>query len=73
MNRDPMPTLDAFLSELLREEQRIKMHTVMEQNMNYIVLVSVAYAAQGKNKPRDMCFVQCYNCKGFCHLAKDCS
>ena len=44
MNRDPVPTLDACLSELLREEQRIKTHTVMEQNMNSSALVSVAYA-----------------------------
>ncbi|XP_027918140.1 uncharacterized protein LOC114177099 [Vigna unguiculata] len=73
MNRDPVPTLDACLSELLREEQRIKTHTVMEQNMNSSAPVSVAYAAQGKNKPRDMRSVQCYSCKGFGHLAKDCS
>ena len=73
MNRDSMPMLDACLSELLREEQRIKTHTVMEQNMNSTAPVSVAYAAQGKNKPRDMRSVQCYSCKGFGHLVKDCS
>ena len=73
MNRDHVPTLDACLSELLREEQRIKTHTVMEQNMNSTASISVAYATQGKNKLRDMCSIQCYNCKGFSHLAKDCS
>jgi len=73
MNRYPVPTLDACLSELLREEQRIKTHNVMEQNMNSTASVSVAYAAKEKNKPRDMCSVQCYSCKGFGHLTKDCS
>jgi len=45
MNRDHVPTLDACLSELLREEQRIIMHTVMEQNINSTTLITIAYVA----------------------------
>ncbi|WVY99059.1 hypothetical protein V8G54_031210 [Vigna mungo] len=39
MNRDPVPHLDACLSELLQEEQRITTHAVMEQHINSIAPV----------------------------------
>ncbi|XP_020214984.1 uncharacterized protein LOC109798946 isoform X4 [Cajanus cajan] len=45
----------------------------MEHKTNSCAPVNVAYAAQGRNKSRDMCSVQCYSCKGFGHIAKDCS
>ena len=44
----------------------------MEHKTNTSAPVNVAYAAQRRNKSRDMHFVQCYNCKGFGHIAKDC-
>ena len=72
MTRDLVPTLDAFLIELLQEEQHITTQAVMEHKINTSAPVNMAYATQGRNKSRDMCYVQCYNCKGFGHIAKDC-
>ena len=45
MNHHPVPSLDAWLSELLREEQRIVTQATMEHRANVSALVSVAYAA----------------------------
>ncbi|KAA8525327.1 hypothetical protein F0562_007182 [Nyssa sinensis] len=72
MNRHPVPSLDACLSELLREEQRIVTQAAMEHRANVSAPVSVAYAAQGRNKGRDMRAVQCFSCKAFGHIARDC-
>ena len=33
--------------------------------------VSVTYAAQKRNKGRDMCVVQCFSCKAISHIARD--
>jgi len=72
MNRHPVPSLDACLSELLREEQCIVTQAAMEHRANVIAPVSVAYAAQGKNKDRDMHAIQCFSCKAFGHITRDC-
>ncbi|KAJ9678122.1 hypothetical protein PVL29_022883 [Vitis rotundifolia] len=72
MNRHPVPSLDACLSELLREEQRIVTQATMEHQANVSAPVSVAYAAHGRNKGQDMCAVQCFSCKDFGHIARDC-
>ena len=45
MNRHLVPSLDACLSELLREEQRIVAQTAMEHRATISAIVSVAYAA----------------------------
>ena len=45
MNRHPVPSLDACLSELLREEQRIVTQAAMEHRATISAPVSVAYAA----------------------------
>ena len=45
MNRHPVPSLDAYLSELLREEQRIITQATMEHRPNVSAPVSVVYAA----------------------------
>ena len=50
MNCHPVPSLDAYLSELLHEEQHIVTQATMEHRANVSALVSVAYAAQGWNK-----------------------
>ena len=72
MNHDLVPTLDACLIELLQEEQHITTQAVVEHKTNTSSLLNMAYATQGRNKSRDMCSVQCYNCKGFGHIVKDC-
>ena len=72
MNRHPVPSLDACLSELLREEQRIVTQAAMEHRATVSAPVSVAYAAQGRHTGRDMRAVQCFSCKAFGHIARDC-
>ena len=47
MNRHLVPSLDACLSELLREKQRIVTQATMEHRANVSAPVSIAYAAQG--------------------------
>ena len=59
MNRDPVPSLDACLSEL-REEQNIVNQASMEHQANISAHVNVAYAAQGRNKGRDVCCSMLY-------------
>ena len=54
MNHHLIPSLDACLSELLREEQRIVTQATMKHWANVSAPVFVAYAAQGQNKGRDM-------------------
>ncbi|KAJ9675925.1 hypothetical protein PVL29_024747 [Vitis rotundifolia] len=72
MNRHLVPSLDAWLSELLREEQRIVTQATIEHRANVSAPVSVAYVAQGRNKGQDMHVVQCFSCKDFGHIARDC-
>ena len=72
MNHHPIPSLDACLSELLREEQRIVTQATMEHWANVSAPIFVAYAAQGQNKGQDMRAVQCFSCKDFGHIALDC-
>ena len=68
MNCHPVPSLDACLSELLREDQRIITQAAMEHRATVSAPVSVAYATQGRQMGRDMRAVQCFSCKAFDHL-----
>ena len=72
MNRHPVPSMDACLSELLREEQCIVTQAVMEHRAIVSAPISVAYAAKGRHTGRDMRVVQGFSCKAFGHIAPDC-
>ena len=71
--RTPSPSLDDCLNELLREEQRLSTQATLEQQGNSSNVLNVAYAAQGKQRGRDLTNTQCYSCKGFGHIASQCS
>ncbi|KAH0688728.1 hypothetical protein KY289_016086 [Solanum tuberosum] len=69
MNRDLSPSLDVCFRELLREEQRLVTQNAFKKEND----VTVAFAAQGKGKGRDMSRTQCYSCKEYGHIASNCS
>ena len=74
MNREPVPLLDICVGELLREEQRLLTQVVLEQKAQNSAPIPVAYATQGRSKGgRDMTNDQCYSCKGFGHIATNCT
>ena len=54
MNRHPVPSLDACLSELLHEEKRIVTQAAREHRATVRAPISVAYAAQGRHTGREM-------------------
>ncbi|KAK6123498.1 hypothetical protein DH2020_042762 [Rehmannia glutinosa] len=70
MNRESVPSLDACLNELFREEKRLLTQTTMEQHRSTIP--PVAYATQRKAKGRDMSTVQCFCCKKYGHYTSNC-
>ena len=72
INRHPVPSLNACLSEPLREEQRIITRAAIEHRATVSAHVSLAYAAQGRHTGRDMRAVQCFSSKAFGHIARDC-
>ena len=72
LNHHPVPSLDACLSELLREEQRLITQAAIEHRAIVSAPVSLAYAAQGRHTVRDIRVVQCFSCKAFGHIAWDC-
>src|SRR4051812_1754253 len=73
LNRNPVPSLDTCVGELLREEQRLLTQDTMSHDAVTFEPVTVAYAAQSRGKGRDMRQVQCFSCKQFGHLARNCS
>ncbi|WVZ03113.1 hypothetical protein V8G54_023919 [Vigna mungo] len=70
MHRDPVPSLDACLNELLCEEQRLLTQSIIEDQR--LSTVPVAYVAQGKSRRHDMSTIQCFSCKRFDHYASTC-
>ncbi|XP_058098682.1 uncharacterized protein LOC131243376 [Magnolia sinica] len=66
MHRDPLPSLDVCFGALLREERLLTQSLLPQEN-------TVAYAAQGKGRVRDMRTVQCYSCKDYGHIAAHCA
>ena len=74
MNREPISLFDICVGELLREEQLLLTQVVLEQKAQNSAPIPVAYATQGRFKGgRDMTNVQCYSCKGFGHIATNCT
>ncbi|GMI84008.1 hypothetical protein HRI_002070000 [Hibiscus trionum] len=74
INKDPVPLLDICVGEILREEQRLITEIVMEQKAQNSVSIHVSYVVQGKSKGgKDITNVQCYSCRGFGHIATDCT
>ncbi|KAG6625480.1 hypothetical protein CIPAW_16G100000 [Carya illinoinensis] len=68
LNRSSVPSLDICLGDLLHEEQRLSTQMGMASEKVFYEAVNVAYAAQerGRNK------VQCFNCKEFGYIARNC-
>ena len=67
LSRDPRPSLNTCLGELLCEEQRHLTQAMLEQKNQ---VVDAAYASQ--TKLRDLSKLQCYSCKEFGHMANQC-
>ncbi|KAG6468900.1 hypothetical protein ZIOFF_073595 [Zingiber officinale] len=70
LNRNPVPSLDICLGELLREEQRMTTQAVLGSSKEISEVVNVAYVGQVKNRGKGQ--MQCYNCKEFGHIARNC-
>ncbi|KAF5459651.1 hypothetical protein F2P56_019581 [Juglans regia] len=68
LNRNPVPSLDTCLGELLREEQRLSTQMGMTIEQASSKAVNVAYATQGRTRNK----LQCFNCKEFGHIAPNC-
>jgi len=68
LNRNPVPSLDTCVSELLRKEQ----HLLTQGSMTHDVALSkpaiVAYVAHNKSKGRDIGQVQYFPYKQFGHI-----
>jgi hypothetical protein len=71
INHKPVPTLDECLRELLREEQRLASQHGIAQDTVSTEIFNMAYAAQGKGRFKSS--PQCYSCKEFGHITKNCS
>jgi hypothetical protein len=71
INRNPVPSLDDCLGEILREEQRLATQHELTQP-TATEMVNMAYMAQGKGRQRGV-GLQCYNCKESGHIARNCS
>jgi len=73
LNRNLVPTLDTCVGELLREEQRLLSQGTISHDAFISEPVPIAYVAQNRGKGRDMRQVQCFTCKQFGHVARNCS
>lgn len=54
LNRNPVPSLDTCVGELLREEQRLATQGTMSHEVVVSEPTVVAFAAQSRGKGRDM-------------------
>ncbi|KAF5450004.1 hypothetical protein F2P56_030389 [Juglans regia] len=67
LNRNPVPSLDICLGELLREEQRLSTQMGMTSEKVFSKAVNLTYAAQGRGRNK----LQCFSCKEFGHIARN--
>ncbi|GAV60635.1 zf-CCHC domain-containing protein/gag_pre-integrs domain-containing protein [Cephalotus follicularis] len=66
----PSPSLDTCFSELIREEQHQHSQVVLDKQSLPAMVTEVAFVAEGRlGYPRTR---QCYSCKDYGHIAKDC-
>lgn len=72
LNRNPIPSLDTCVGELLKEEQRLITQGVMSHEAVISEPMTVAYIAQSRGKGRDMRQVQYFSCKQFGHISRSC-
>ncbi|XP_041014869.1 uncharacterized protein LOC121257743 isoform X2 [Juglans microcarpa x Juglans regia] len=68
LNRNPVPSLDICLGDLLREEQRSSTQMGMTSDKVFSEAVNVAYATQGRGRNK----LQCFSCKELGHIARNC-
>jgi len=73
LNRNPVPSLDTCVGELLREEQRLATQGSMSRDVVISESAMFAYAPHSRGKGRDIRHVQCFSCKQFGHFAQSCS
>jgi Zinc knuckle len=72
MARSPIPSLTECFRELQHEEQRMRTRSSFEEQKMGVDASNLAFLARGKYNPRDMSGIQCFSCKEYGHIAKDC-
>ncbi|KAK9096466.1 hypothetical protein Sjap_021963 [Stephania japonica] len=71
LNKNLVPSLDICVGDLLREEQRMATQSIISGPKETAALVNLAYVAQGRNRGKGQS--QCYSCKEFGHIARNCT
>ncbi|KAG6489099.1 hypothetical protein ZIOFF_050357 [Zingiber officinale] len=71
LNRNPDPSLDVCLGELLCDEQIPATQAVIGASHEKFAVINVAYAAQRRKCGKGQ--MQCYNCKKFGYIARNCN
>lgn len=70
MSRDPSPSLDIYLDELVREELGYTTKAIMEWQT--ISTGTVAFAMESKPRNRNVSKVPCYHYKEYDRITKQC-
>lgn len=72
MNHVPSPSFDDCFFKLMREEQCRHSQTIVDQHHLPIGVKEVAFVAKGTLGHKDPQTIQCYSCKDYGHIAKEC-
>ena len=83
MNREPTPDLETCVQEVLREELPLQTQQTLEGNTTNQAFSTILTATteiamytnpkfQSKDNEKDMGAVQCFECKGYAHVARNC-